>query len=83
MAQCLLKPNKGVVPRHTARPFNSVDNNSGVENKIQEIFDALIKEKMGTSNNASKKELLGLGLGLGQCVLLKHLCETENKVRIE
>ena len=57
MVQWLLKSNRSLVTRHTARLLNNMEINSKIENKNQEVFDTLIKRKMETSSNASKEEL--------------------------
>ena len=57
MVQWVLEPNGRVVPWRTSRPLNTAEINSETENKKREIFDALIKGKLGTSSNAPKDEL--------------------------
>ena len=51
MAQWILKANRRVVPRRSLRPLTTTERHSPVEEKKQNVLDALIERRMGTSIN--------------------------------
>ena len=51
MAQWVLKANRWVVPRRSLQPLTTAERHSPVEEKKQNVFDALIERRMGTSIN--------------------------------
>ena len=57
MAQWILKANGFVVPLRTCRPLNTSKIHSEDEKKKRNIFNSLIKAKLGTSLNPPREEI--------------------------